>query len=314
VTIYFQHVGEAGGHRDFPKTIGTPKAGLRHFKFEDVEPYLSNLSVEQREAISRSLEAEVPAGFQIWGVPSGAKSVLRSLQAGDYVLLLESVGPGGSFAYGGRVVAALPGENFELSMALWGEARFPLIVFLSGRLTNYLWYDFCDALGYKRNWNPAGMTSRIPLDKLTASPWESEEKAIEAIVGAILSRAPSDDEAYFDQIEVNIDAQEGRRVLRQHLLRERSAQLIKAFKASQNDFRCSVCNFSFERAYGELGKGFIEAHHTKEVSAMQPGEKTRLDDLVAVCSNCHRMLHRRYPALTIEELRFVCGEALLKDL
>lgn len=45
--------------------------------------------------------------------------------------------------------------------------------------------------------------------------------------------------------------------------------------------------------YGENGKDFIEIHHVKPLSTLE--EATEIDpeiDLVPVCLNCHRMLHR----------------------
>ena len=65
---------------------------------------------------------------------------------------------------------------------------------------------------------------------------------------------------------------------------------------------CEACGFDFEQVYGEHGKGFIECHHTKPVSELKAGEKTKLSDLALVCSNCHRMIHRRRPWLSVSEL------------
>ncbi|TIS78657.1 MAG: hypothetical protein E5W94_08765 [Mesorhizobium sp.] len=87
--------------------------------------------------------------------------------------------------------------------------------------------------------------------------------------------------------------EEGARRLRLHWAIERKPQLVAAFKASLTSFACSVCGFDFERTYKERGIGFIECHHTKPVAEIRPGEKTRLSDLRAVCSNCHQMLHRK---------------------
>ena len=67
---------------------------------------------------------------------------------------------------------------------------------------------------------------------------------------------------------------------------------------------CCICGFDFELVYGERGRGFIEIHHTKPLSENE-GEividpKT---DLVPVCSNCHRMIHRRKDdVLTVSEM------------
>lgn len=67
---------------------------------------------------------------------------------------------------------------------------------------------------------------------------------------------------------------------------------------------CKVCDFNFEITYGELGKGFIHVHHLKQISEI--GEEYSIDpikDLAPVCPNCHAMLHKRVPPLTIEELK-----------
>lgn len=66
---------------------------------------------------------------------------------------------------------------------------------------------------------------------------------------------------------------------------------------------CGVCEFNFELAYGELGKGFIHVHHKTPLSEI--GENYQVDpvkDLVPVCPNCHAMLHRRTPPLSLQEL------------
>ena len=69
---------------------------------------------------------------------------------------------------------------------------------------------------------------------------------------------------------------------------------------------CRVCRFDFASKYGDLGREFIEVHHLVPVSAM--GGAYRVDpikDLVPVCSNCHAMLHRRQPPLTIDALTII---------
>ncbi|HHO0788469.1 HNH endonuclease [Aeromonas allosaccharophila] len=60
----------------------------------------------------------------------------------------------------------------------------------------------------------------------------------------------------------------------------------------------------FGEKYGELGKGFIHVHHMMPLSEI--GEEYVVDpikDLIPVCPNCHAMLHRRNPPLTIDDLR-----------
>lgn len=297
--------------RDFPKTIGTPKNGIVRFEFSDVVSDLAQLHLEEIEQLRLDTERYAPEGFQIWGIPSGAKRVLNDFQVGDYLLLLEAAGPGGSFAYAGRAIAKPSQECFDLSRRLWGEQRFPLIIFLKGNLTNYRWISFCENLGYKTNWNPAGNTYRVQHERLITSPYGDEEGLIRAVSGHDIPLEPETvaaDVPLQDLAELDFHDEEGRVALRQHLQRERSARLVQAFKRALGDFSCCVCGFDFLNAYGELGRRFIEAHHVKPVAELEPNEAVRLEDLVPVCSNCHRMLHRRHPTLGWRELRDLVGE------
>jgi putative restriction endonuclease len=110
-----------------------------------------------------------------------------------------------------------------------------------------------------------------------------------------------------DLTEDDISFPEGKKMLRQHVLRERNPKLVlrakELFLSKHHFLFCEVCNFNFEAIYGELGKGFIEAHHIKPISELTEGEKTSVNDLIMVCSNCHKMLHRKRPWITQEQLQ-----------
>lgn len=74
--------------------------------------------------------------------------------------------------------------------------------------------------------------------------------------------------------------------------------------------KCAACGLDFEERYGSLGRGFIHVHHLRELSTV--GDDYRVDpvgDLRPVCPNCHAMLHRRRPALTIAELQVLISES-----
>ena len=67
---------------------------------------------------------------------------------------------------------------------------------------------------------------------------------------------------------------------------------------------CFVCVFDFEKRFGELGKNFIHVHHLTQVATVgKTYEVDPIKDLRPVCPNCHAMLHRQNPPLTIEELK-----------
>ena len=92
-----------------------------------------------------------------------------------------------------------------------------------------------------------------------------------------------------------------------HRFYERNPIIVKKVKERRirqnKESRCDICNFSFEERYGSYGRGFIEAHYTIPISELNGIKKTKIKDIALVCSNCHRMLHRRRPWLKMRELQ-----------
>lgn len=68
--------------------------------------------------------------------------------------------------------------------------------------------------------------------------------------------------------------------------------------------KCKICGFDFNKVYGkEIAEGYIEVHHIKQLAE---GEQVvdPAKDLLPVCANCHRMLHRRRDNnVSIQELK-----------
>ncbi len=76
---------------------------------------------------------------------------------------------------------------------------------------------------------------------------------------------------------------------------------------------CFVCGFNFGQVFGELGKGFIHVHHLCSISEIaKEYEVDPIKDLRPVCPNCHAMIHRRSPPLSIEELQSWLSSSLVK--
>ena len=65
---------------------------------------------------------------------------------------------------------------------------------------------------------------------------------------------------------------------------------------------CVVCGIDFGKRYGLIGAGFIHVHHLRPLAegerAVDPAA-----DLVPLCPNCHAMVHRRDPPLSVDELK-----------
>ena len=70
---------------------------------------------------------------------------------------------------------------------------------------------------------------------------------------------------------------------------------------------------TFSDTYGELGEGFIEAHHTVPVSELK-GERNKVEEIELVCSNCHRILHSGEKPLLIKELQAIPVKDKLKHI
>lgn len=67
---------------------------------------------------------------------------------------------------------------------------------------------------------------------------------------------------------------------------------------------CVACGFRFADVYGELGRGYIHVHHIKPLATVGPGYRVDpIQDLRPVCPNCHAMLHRQEPPITVEALQ-----------
>jgi len=109
----------------------------------------------------------------------------------------------------------------------------------------------------------------------------------------------------------NILIYEGMQKITQSKVYIRSAELRNAaiIKYTKNGrIKCNICCFDFEEFYGDYGKGFIEVHHQKPVFMFNDSEvektiKDALGNVVPVCSNCHRIIHRIRPPYLVSDIR-----------
>ena len=65
-----------------------------------------------------------------------------------------------------------------------------------------------------------------------------------------------------------------------------------------------ACGFNFGEFYGDIGREFIEVHHLVPLSSAGQRETNPETDLIVLCANCHRIVHRQGSVcLTLEELK-----------
>ncbi|WP_199748401.1 HNH endonuclease [Pedobacter sp. KBW01] len=96
--------------------------------------------------------------------------------------------------------------------------------------------------------------------------------------------------------EAHYSAKEGKILYQLHRYKERNATLVnkkkKQYFKRHGNLACELCQFDFYAVYGEVGKGFAECHHKVPLYSLNTETTTHLDDLMIICSNCHRMVHR----------------------
>ena len=69
-------------------------------------------------------------------------------------------------------------------------------------------------------------------------------------------------------------------------------------------YNCAVCSFDFEKFYGTIGENYIHVHHIVPLSEIKKEYKLDpVNDLIPVCPNCHAIIHKTRPALTVEQLK-----------
>ena len=55
---------------------------------------------------------------------------------------------------------------------------------------------------------------------------------------------------------------------------------------------CMVCSLDFSRNYGDFAANCVEVHHLEALSGRGRKNLTKIDDVVVLCPNCHRAIHR----------------------
>lgn len=113
-----------------------------------------------------------------------------------------------------------------------------------------------------------------------------------------------------EEVAPTVDpAQEGERHVREINVIWRDKALVSKAK-KYHGYVCMGCGFDFEAFYGPLGRQYIECHHIDPLSGRDgKNMPTTIDELAMLCSNCHRMVHRKQPCLTIAELKSKISEA-----
>jgi predicted HNH restriction endonuclease len=187
--------------------------------------------------------------------------------------------------------------KYKFEVEYWGEGRISLYIESFETLQKLMLDPLWSAITRKCNhWLMQKSSPYIAFHNFALA---------QAIFEGISSSSLEDNLLIEDQ-NLSSDFYEGQK--QQHLitLRQRNKKLVHAAKTNyKNNYgalSCSICGFNFANIYGDIGEDFIEAHHLIPLSDTD-STTTKLEDIALVCSNCHRMLHRKTPPYTPDELR-----------
>ena len=153
-----------------------------------------------------------------------------------------------------------------------------------------------------------GLSNASKQDRSIYDEFVSDKSLLESIASRIKEAINSN--INVEIINSGIDDEgfiEGALLEKQHKYRERNSKAVSEKKKQvlekTGHLKCDACDFMFKEKYGSVGEDYIECHHILPISEVRIKQRTKLKDLALVCSNCHRMLHRKRPWLTIEQLR-----------
>lgn len=167
------------------------------------------------------------------------------------------------------------------------ESIFPSTKLKEGILADMHWYS---------------QSSGIVIRDEIATKLETEWKGFLATKGIVQETALNTEILPEEVVDVQTYYEGATKQIRVNVY-ERNAkarkQCIRHYGLS-----CYICKFNFEKVYGDVGVGFIHVHHLKPLSEIAVEyELEPIQDLRPVCPNCHAIIHRKYPAYTIEEIQ-----------
>lgn len=173
-----------------------------------------------------------------------------------------------------------------------------------------VYMKLCNFLRFDPNYEGSGLKAGGKLEEKIWNEFYKNKNHLKNVVQAIISNASAIERPTETEIELeNEEFQEGKILTKLHKTRERSPGLSQKKKSKvfneTGKLACEICGFDFLKFYGEIGQGFAECHHTKPVSELKKNETTKLKDLSIVCANCHRIIHRTKPMLTLEGLKLI---------
>jgi 5-methylcytosine-specific restriction protein A len=104
--------------------------------------------------------------------------------------------------------------------------------------------------------------------------------------------------------EVSVDYQEEGRKTSAIVNKYERSRVNRAIALEIHGFVCAACGLRMADLYGPIGEGVIHVHHLQPISSMEvPRVLNPVTDLIPLCPNCHTVVHRTNPPLSIPQLQ-----------
>lgn len=131
----------------------------------------------------------------------------------------------------------------------------------------------------------------IDLPRIRFERYEKDTYLIDFIIPDLIASDIGSEE-FQDNIEIKEGSLEGG-VIDYYGKKHERNPLNRRKAIEYHGTICKICNFDFEDVYGKRGRNYIEIHHIKPLSTLN--SEIVIDpryDLIPVCANCHRIIHR----------------------
>ena len=249
--------------------------------------------------IQESIETVKTEGYYLGRWSSG---VTKKIQPDDRVFLIRlGDEPRGIVASGWATTVVYEDRHWDMTVrakgkiALYVDVHFDTILDPEKEIFPLARLD--DGIYKKMHWEPQASGTTIPDD--VAAKLEKDW-------AQFLNHPASFKKVTLaEEVDVTRTYNEGTTKQVTVNFYERSAE-ARTICINRYGLNCSVCGFNFEKAYGEIGKGFIHVHHLKPLAEIGKGYQLNpIKDLRPICPNCHAILHQRKPAFSIEELKAI---------
>lgn len=190
------------------------------------------------------------------------------------------------------------GEKMNISLK-YQEVIYNAVIQIDSskslRARMYWQKDFLEAIGYLYNHFNQKLDQYPKIKFLRSGLQQYDIEIIKKDTTLLI-----EENVTFEEIQTN----EGKKLVYYTTRYERDPKLRKA-AIKIHGLQCHICGFDFSSVYGILGEGYIEVHHKKPLHSLD--EEVLIDpkeDLITVCANCHRILHRhRDKIITVDELK-----------